>query len=260
MSEETQEIVVTGHRDKDGNVVSFSTGTSGGDTTQHTQEEVTGDGGGGTVGMAPISVTVSITNPANKDRAEAAAKKLIESIAQLIQKLEKEDPDKTFTFNGKTYRVGDLLYDLQNTNFTVTDRKDFQNNGVGRAERGTNGAPNTEMVNMDAILDGNGGGYGSQNYRYNGGMMAFLLHELGHISQLGKELFDESYALWAKEPIEIRGDDFYKTDYAPNLEAFANDFMNAAAGASAINLEGVQPGGHSGAVSPVQIYNRRTGS
>lgn len=206
----------------------------------------------------PISVTVSISDPAKKDRAEAAAKKLIEAIAQALDKLEAADPNSTFTFAGRTYRVGDVLADLKNTNFTVTDRTNFNNNGFGQAERVRNGNPNTDVINMESIIGTDG--YASPNWSENAGMMALILHELGHISSLGQLLFDSSYGFWTLESADKRGSDFYNTDYGKNLEAFANDFMNAAAAAINVNLYGALPGGRSGAETAPENYDRHMAS
>lgn len=255
MSDEGEEIVVTGYR-LSGGGVTFSRSNSG-DGMYETESELLPASEGETVGP-PISIRVLIVNPANRERAEAAAKKLIEAIAQALHKLEAADPNKTFTFAGHTYRVGDVLTDLRNTDFTVTDRTDFDNNGVGQAKRGELGLRNSELVNMESITGA--GGYASPNWPENAGMMALILHELGHISVSGDLLFYSSYGFWSREPADRRGANFYDTDYGRNLEAFANDFMNAAAAAIGVNLHGALPGGKSGAELATEIYDRHMAS
>lgn len=201
-------------------------------------------------------VNVEVTNPANRDAVIAAAQRLAEAIVQTLGMLGSLDPNKVISVPdaGTSATVAQIIADINNTKFTVTDRTDFQNNGVGSAVRGA--TFNTETINFNAINGPNGTGYGASTYNNNAGLVGIILHEMGHISLGGDALYRSSIQYQRRDPTTKYISNFYNTVYAQNLEAFANDFMNAAAKAmNNFDLQGMLPGGRSGSVDAVSIYN-----
>lgn len=214
-----------------------------------------GDGGGGTLSMPPIIVHVSVVDPDNLERAQQAAIRLTQVVARELQRLEGADLSATVTVLGRTYQLADVLIDLYNTEFTVTDRTDFDNNGVGASSRGMLGEPNTDIINMDAILDA----YGSPNYPNDIGMTVLIFHEMAHISEIGTDFFNESVQFYNSEPADKRGEFYAKpngSEYSQNIEAFANDFKNALHNIFGID-QGPNPGGFTNAREPSEIYQER---
>jgi hypothetical protein len=200
--------------------------------------------------MPPIVVSVSVADEANRPRAEAAAKKLIEGLAQVLQKLEAADPDRTIRFAGRTYRVGDILVDLNNTDFKVTDRTDFQNNGVGASTRNIDGGFHSDVINMNAIFNY----YGNPPYPNNSGLVSLILHELGHISMAGYLFFTLGYELWWAEPADKRGD-YNNSAYFTNNEKLANDFITSASTELGLTYAFLPVPGP-GAVEPAAIFEQ----
>lgn len=168
-----------------------------------------------------VVVKVQVANPANRERARQAAERLALVLVRELQRLEAADPNAMITVLGRVYLVGEVLFDLNNTDFIVTDQTDFQNNGVGASSRGQYGARNTDIINMDAILDG----YGNPGHPNDIGMTVLVFHELAHMSQMGQDFFELSAHFHNSEPADKRGP-FYPSDYSKNNEAFANDFKN----------------------------------
>lgn len=256
-------IVVTGQRiqTSDGTPsILYSSSTSGEvGTSYQTTRQVDEQGGSGeqalTVGVK-IEKTKSETDQA---KLTQAAQQLIKAIIEMTEALQLADPNGIITSVGRMMTVGEMLDTLMNTQFTVTDRTDFNNNGVGSAQRGTDGGPNIDIINYEAIVGGPGGiGYGDASYPENSGMYALVLHEAAHMTAAGAEFFKRSVEV-ARADATVGGQ-FYGTEYATNLEAFANSFMTRTSNAAGVNLFGIRPGSSADPVSPESIYQAHTGS
>lgn len=155
--------------------------------------------------------------------------------------------------------VGEMLATLMNTQFTVTDRTNFNNNGVGAAQRGTDGGPNIDIINYEAIVGSSMGiGYADASYPQNSGMYALVLHEVAHMTAAGSLFFDRSAQVARADPTV--GGQFYGTEYATNVEAFANSFMTQTSNAAGVNLFGIRPGTSTDPVTPESIYQAHTGT
>lgn len=92
--------------------------------------------------------------------------------------------------------------------------------------------------------------------------MAFLLHELIHLSQAGLDFLTQSRQLWHGESSSNNNNNnFYGSPYGDNLEGWANDIMIAIANAADLDITGsagtVLPGNYHGGVSPQQLYDTR---
>lgn len=247
---EGEEIVVIGRRNSSGAIIGFTTGTAsdveppprfGSDTTeiQPTQNE----------GLPPIVVRVSVTNSANQARAEEAARKLILALAEALQKLNAVDRSTVFQFAGKSYTVGKVIDDINRTDYVVTDRTDFGNNGVGAATYGVDEAPHVNEINFEHILSG----YGSPSD--NLGLMSLIFHDLGHLSLPGYDFRVANIAAYERETADVRGD-WNDSEYARNIERFANEFLVAVTSAAQI-ARGLIPSPGLGAEDPNTIYERR---
>jgi hypothetical protein len=246
MPDDSNVIVVVGERDYQGALVAIHTMSYAEFQTSryYSQREVDENPG---ADAPAVVVKVTVQNPANSERAQQAATRLVVAVARELQRLSAADPNATIVILGRSYLVGEILFDLNNTEFTVTDRTDFQNNGVGQSSRGEFGELNTDMINMDAILDQ----YGAMPYTDDLGMTILIFHEMGHISQIGTDFFNLSVSYYNDEPEATRGP-FYPSDYSANNEAFASDFKNAVHAQLGIPA-GMNPGG-SNAIEPFDIF------
>lgn len=219
-------IVVIGYRKPDGVIERYETLTTNEYFTRFkSPREVDPNGGEAEAPADHVAVRVNVDDSSNRSRAEAAAKILVKAISREIARLGTANPATVIQIGDKNYTVGAILGDLLNTEFTVTDRTNFGNNGVGQALRGADGFPNTDLINMNAILDQ----YGASTWIDGEGMVLLVYHEMGHISAVGHEFFISNVDYYSREPDGIRAPDCYlpPTDYSINLEAFANDFKNA---------------------------------
>lgn len=199
-----------------------------------------------------IAVNATADNPANDAAVVEAAERLAGALLDLKEILKSFDPATDVTIESLkiTVKAGDLLKDLDNTKFTVTDRSYNKNKGVGSAVRGN---PNMEEINYAAITGPDG--YGAERFPRNSGLVGIMLHELGHISAAGDGFWRSSQGYHKKDPV-LRISSFYNTEYATNLERFANNFMDGVATGLNIDLHGLVPGGYRGkAVDPSAIYN-----
>lgn len=246
--QDNPEIVVWGHRDFSGAIIGFTTGTAGGEPprleTDANQLEPESE-----QGLPPIPVMVSVSNPANQARAEEAARKLILAIAEVLRKLNSTDRSVKFQFAGKTYTVGEVLDDINNTDYSVSDDTDFGNNGVGKSIHGLNGERHRDIINFEAVL--NGYGRPSDNL----GLISLIFHEHGHLSVPGYEFLVLNFATYNREPETVRGE-WKNSEYARNVEKFANEFLVAATGAAQITY-GFVPDPGVGSVDPDTIFDRR---
>jgi hypothetical protein len=173
------------------------------------------------------------------------------AINRIEQQL-KNMPNTTFAFAGQTYSTAQVVAQITNTSWRITDAVTYNNNGVGSAAYG-NGGQNVDSINYQSIL---GAGYGSSNYPNFEGLTALALHELGHLNPIGFSFQNRSIDAY-KSRNAGRSDGYYSSSYARNVEAFANDFMVslAAAGGFDITIDSglVIPGGHRNAVDPSAV-------
>jgi len=202
-----------------------------------------------------IEKTKSETDQA---KLEDAARELVKAAMEIITALENSNSAAVITVLRRTTTVGEMLDTLKNTEFTVTDATVFNNNGVGSAQRGVNGAPNLDKINYEAIIGSStSNGYADEGFPQNSGMRALMLYEVAHMTGAGQAFFERSYFVAGHD--QTVGGQFYGTDYATNLEAFANEIMSQTAIASNVNLYGVRPGTAAAPVSPEAIYQSHTG-
>ena len=244
------EIVVIGYRLPQVNKLEVVKKTNG---PVRSSQAMPGDGFG-TPASATQAIAINATadNPANEAAVVAAAERLAGALLDLKEILKSFDPatDVRIESLKLTVKVGDILKDLDNTKFTVTDRNYEKNKGVGSAVRGS---PNLEEINYTAITGPDG--YGAERFPGNSGLIGIMLHELGHISAPGDNFWRSSQGYQKKDPV-LRGSSFYNTEYAINLERFANNYMDGVASGLNVDLHGLAPGGYRGnAVEPNQIYN-----
>ena len=160
---------------------------------------------------------------------------LSHEIDKLRSILQSADPNKSFNFDGKTTNVGALLADLNKTVFTITD-KDYTgiNGGYGGAQRGVNGQPNTDTLNMH-VFDQNS--YGSSTYTDNQGLDGLILHEEAHISAAGAQVnADELHYQSRENAVDKTSYGFMYSNYWYDNEYFARDYEEAAATAIGLNL------------------------
>jgi len=251
----TEVSIITGYRRPLTNRVDLANSKSTGPVVSSQAMANTGDGAYGVPADAAqaVSVNITVTVAANADGVREAAERLAISLLELKDILQGYTADTKVVFSSGSTTVGNILQDMNNTRFTVTDETGFGgNNGVGAAIRGT---PNTETINYHSILN-EPQSYGDKSlYPGNTGIYGIMLHELGHISALGEGFRSYSVNLQRQDPT-TKTSTFYQTDYSKNLELFANNFMDAAATALRINLYNLAPGGYRGtAKAPSDIYN-----
>lgn len=254
------DIIVTGQRRQDGTITFWNatTGTVG--ISFKTTRQVDPNGGDGS-GDPELTVSVKVQktkDETDQAKLQTAAQQLIKAIIEIVEALQLADPNAVITTLGRTTTAGAMLDTLMNTQFTVTDATGFNNNGVGTAQHGLNGAPNTDVINYEAIIGGATNGYADPGFPDNSGMHALVLHEVAHMTTTGYEFWQRSLQIFNADRT-VAGGNFYNTDYATNVEAFANSLMNQAASASGVNLHGVSPGTSAAPVSPESIYQSHTG-
>lgn len=156
--------------------------------------------------------------------------------------------------------MGEILSILQNTEFTVTDRSNFQNTGVGAADRSSDGSAHKDTINYIAIIgDSTRTGYADPIFTDNSGMHGLVLHELAHMTQAGDNFFNRSIEIWRADPTKVEGSSFYPTDYSRNVEAYANELMTQLSTVININLYGFRPGTSAPPITPEAIYQAHTG-
>lgn len=255
-------IVVVGRRlrEDDGSyrlVFSKETGAPG--VRYYTSRQV--DENGGVVGDPEIGIAVKIEktkSETDQAKLEEAARKLVEAAINLITKLESSDPTALMVVLDRIVTVGEMLQTLLDTQFTITDATNFGNNGVGTARRGIGGSPNIDVINYEAIIGGSSGiGYGDPAYPDNSGINALVLHEVAHMTQAGYDFYIRSTEVARADPTD--NSDFYQTEYASNLEAFANELMTETSLEIGVDLHGVRPGTSAAPVTPESIYQSHTG-
>lgn len=138
---------------------------------------------------AAASVNVQITDSANEAEAIKAAENIAKAVTEIRAALEGLAPSTSVQWfsGGETMTAAQALSELNNTIFVVDDTTNYGNGGLGTAERGLSGAPNTVTLNFDAF-DGDGGDYADPNYTNNQGVVGMMLHELGHVTQAARAL------------------------------------------------------------------------
>ncbi|WP_188237696.1 hypothetical protein [Sphingopyxis sp. LK2115] len=257
MADESDEIVVIGERNESGELIAIHSMTFAEyqGSRFYTPREVDENGPAPSI-SAPIVVRVKVENAANQARAEEAAAKLVQGIAHVMQELAGADPNAAIDVLGRSYAIGDILADLANTDFTIIDRNDFQNNGVGAASRGVLGQPNSDIINMDALLDG----YTNDVWPIEYGLTVLILHEMGHISTIGTAFFRASFDFWRSENPSAPAGEFYTppTDYSQNLEYFADAFKDQVVAQAGLDA-GWDVGGGGVPVEPSQIHQQHIG-
>lgn len=249
----SETIVVVGRREKqpDGSfVIQFSVGTGVPGIRFVSPREVSPDD----QSLDPeLEVAVKIEKTkveTDQARMEEAAKKLIKGIMTVLTKLQTSNPAAIITPLGYTVTVGDMIETLKNTIFTVSDVDHYRNKGVGTADRGENGQPNRDTINYLAIE-----GYAA--WPNDSGLHAIVLHEAGHMTVAGDAFFERSKQVQLQDPTVSR--EFYETEYAPNLEAFANSIMSGIAAEVGLNLYGIQPGTSEPPQTPEAIFEANNG-
>ncbi len=150
--------------------------------------------------------------------------------------------------------------ELLNTEFTVTDRTDFNNNGVGSADYGEGTGPNMDSINyQDIIGDGQDPNfYGNPNYVDDSGMSILILHEVAHMNQVGFNFWQLSFQVHRADDT-VNGSQFYDTQYGTNNEAFAEALAQQMANAINMNLHGATTGQHGSPQEPTDIYAANNG-
>lgn len=150
---------------------------------------------------------------------EAAAQALIKAIARAVDLLGSADPSRVVSVLGVAISLGALLAALENTNFIITDRNDFGNNGVGGADFNETGGRHTDRINYVAIVGDatHPGFYNHPDYTYGEGMLALALHEAFHLTQQGYGFLMASITRWGNNAT------FYSSPHGPNVEKFMNN-------------------------------------
>lgn len=84
--------------------------------------------------------------------------------------------------------AGGILAEMANTQYIISETAQYNNGGFGTAERGVNGAPNTDTLYFEPF-DGdrewkgiNYNDYADVNYIRAEGMVGIMLHEIGHMT------------------------------------------------------------------------------
>ena len=204
------------------------------------------------------SMTVSIScSAANRNGCIEAGKRLLEAVKRVRDKLVASSG--TVTILGRNISMADLVADIDNTNYVVTDQTAFGNNGVGSAARGSGGAPNTDTINFQAIIGGGNPPFGySVGYPNGEGMNAITLHELVHMSLTGTNFFNGNVTAYDAAVINntVTGP-FYGSRFGNNQEAFVNDALVAIGNLTGIAIDAgqgpIRPGGYANAVEPILL-------
>lgn len=252
-------IVVTGRRIKesDGSYrLQFSTeiGTPGASFVSPREVSENGDSS-----EPELIVSVAIEQTDSRtDRAklEEAARKVVETLVRLISAAEVSDLSRVIYVLNQQVTIGEVLDRLLGVEWTVTDRSDFGNPGVG----GANAATGTVATNWAAIIGGtdlNGRTY-SGWANFPGGMNAIILHDIMHLTPAGAGFASRSVEVHSSDPI-WKWTPFYNTPYGPNNEAFADDLMQPAATLLGIDTGGLRPSGQAQSRLPEDIYQTTNG-
>ncbi|MEE4200620.1 hypothetical protein [Erythrobacter sp.] len=175
-----------------------------------------------------------------------------------MEKLDAANALQTVTILNRTISVATLRAELVGTAFTVTDRTNFNNRGVGSAEFVPIGQ-NNDFINYGSIIgDGQGSDYyGDSSYVDNSGMHALVLHELGHMNQIAHDFWELRVDVQRLDPTS--SGDFYSSEYGANNEAFAEEMGQQMASLIGLNLYSASTGNHPTPRDPKDIYRSNTG-
>ena len=233
----------------------------------------------GNANDAGVTASVNVDVPENSPHfAEAlrAAQNLATTLAKLESILNDLPVNQPIHWGSRTMTVGQAIGELSNTQFIISDQNTSGSGGVGSAVAGQGNAKNVDTLyyesfdgDSDAYVLQDGrtttNDYASPNYQNGEGMMAIVLHELGHLSDAGFDFNASSLANFRHETGSYNN--FSKSEYWSNNEAFANDFANSLAsafgtdfasqvGSVTSQMAGSVNGGLSNSwVEPTQIYN-----
>lgn len=175
-----------------------------------------------------VSVRVSVSNAINSAKAQEAAQNIGEAVAIIINAAKSLPANTPIPLpNGKATTAGQLLSDVKNTKFIVTDNPNFGNRGVGGADHPSM----TDTLHFASFVEGAGISSYTNAQWLGQGMTGIMLHELGHLSVAGYANFNEENAKYntefRKHGTGIR--DFYSSDYHPDDERFQHQYAISAA-------------------------------
>lgn len=183
------------------------------------------------------TVKVSVSNSSNLEAAKRAAENIARGLATLEAELEALPPNTPVNWDGETMTASQALNVLNTTTWVVSDQSNFSNGGVGGADHRTD----TVTLNyryFDGVIDpGHQGDYAHPNYQNDQGLVGILLHEVGHMSDLGADRDNRSRENYNLEHGSQAG--YQNSDYFRNNEEFASNFAVAAANAFGMNLTGI---------------------
>lgn len=203
-------------------------------------------------------VTVRLADDSHADAAVKAADNVVKTVLQLKALLNDLSADSPIKWGDRTMTAGQVLNEINRTEWRVTDTASFGNGGVTTAER----LSNSNLVTMNyRAFDGdmtnnpsaNNGDFASPNYTNNQGMVAALLHEVGHVNQFGAQFNTSSAQNYYREHRTYagygRGDDYFN-----NNENFANSFAVEVAGRVNFGITQVSTYWDTAWVEPNSIY------
>lgn len=186
-----------------------------------------------------VKINVNVTNAANTEKAKEAAQNIAAAVATIIAEAQKLPPNTPIQLpNGTSTTAGQLLSDIQATKFVVTDNSNFGNGGVGSADRATM----TDTLYYASFAEGTGRPSYTNTVWSGQGVIATILHELGHLSAQGAANFLSENSKFNQEmaarKIPHAAGDFYSlgSDYAKDNEAFAHGYTLAVSAALQINI------------------------
>lgn len=225
------DVVVTAYRTNDGGAVVYQSGGSGNPYGGGSG----GGGGGGGSGSPPpppaghhaVNVTVHVSNSANQADAQTAAQNVAIALATIEDALGSVDQNTQVSFdNGSSISAGDLLTQIENTTYIVSDSNPSgSNGGVGSADR-------THMTDTLVYTAFEGqGSYADPNYQNDAGMIGIMLHEAGHMTAQGATNLQQENTAYRKLVGAHKGEygpytdaKFYGSDFGLDNEIFADDF------------------------------------
>lgn len=186
-----------------------------------------------------LNVSVRVKVSSNAEKAREAAKNVAEALGVIIEAATKLPSNTQIALpDGKTTTAGQLLSDIKNTKFVITDVANPANNkGVGGADR----ANMTDTLYFAAFVEGSGQS-SYTNAQWSGqGLVGILLHEMGHLSSAGNSVYNSERSKWAQENGKFkrnwRPDDFWTSNYSNDNELYQHGFALASAAALGIGLD-----------------------
>lgn len=183
----------------------------------------------------PIAVNVDV-DPENREAAIKAAENVAKALTKIRDLLENMVPSAKIVWfaGGDEITVSEALVEINNTMFTIEDRGNYQNGGVGSAERGRDGRANA--VNLNYLsFDGTGNDYASPNYVNGQGMVAIMLHELAHVTAPGNSFRNMSEAIYFAQYKNYNN--WIGSPLWYNNERYAYNFAKSAADAMRFSID-----------------------